>query len=72
MKALRDSSLGKDTQKWSGQHKLYQKLKSVYTAYNKSSKRLRQPKLRPSDLLNRPKNRRSLLMPQLRPLRAES
>ena len=41
MKAWRDSSLGKDTQKWSGQHKLYRKRKSVYTAYNKSSKRLR-------------------------------
>ena len=41
MKPVHDSSLGKDTQKWSGQHKLFQKLKPAYTAYGKSSKRLR-------------------------------
>ena len=41
MKACRDSSLVKDTQKWIGQHKPYWKLKLVCTAYNKSSKRLR-------------------------------
>ena len=41
MKPVHDSSLGKDTQKRSGPHRLFQKLKPAYTAYGKSSKRLR-------------------------------
>ena len=41
MKPVHGSSLGKATQKQNGPHRLFQKLKPAYTAYNKSSKRLR-------------------------------